>query len=201
MQLRERRSRRQRERAAAAQRDLEAQFVREPRGSQGAGCEARAAAEVEVTVEVEGDLDARELEPWFRALPPVEQARLREVWAASRRRFDATGGAARSRRLRAAWQGAAVFTANALLLTLVGLSPWRAAVYAPAGAAAGLLGLAIGGERFHFMAAGALMFGLLEGAGLAANPFLLYGMLFAVASMGLVGLDREMRASAGERDG
>lgn len=93
-----------------------------------------------------------------------------------------------------------MFSADALLLMLVGLAPWRVAVYAPTGAVAGLFGLCLGGERFHFMAAGALAFGVLEGGALLGNPILLYGMLFAVAAMGLVGMDREMRASAGERD-
>ncbi|MGC6489008.1 MAG: hypothetical protein ACON4Z_15270, partial [Planctomycetota bacterium] len=172
----------------------ESQFVRRT----DAATDAPSAPAFEV--DPASDMDPRELSGWFRELPPVEQRRLREVWSAARRRFDGAGSAARARRLRAAGQGAAMFVANALLLVLVGLHPWRVLYYAPVGAAAGLLGLALGGERFHFMAAGALAFLLLEGAGLTANPFLLYGMLFAISTMGLVGMDREMRSAAGERD-
>ena len=52
----------------------------------------------------------------------------------------------------------------------------------------------------HYMAAGALGFVVVEGANVLANPIMLYGLLFAISSMALVGLDREMRMSGGERD-
>jgi len=58
----------------------------------------------------------------------------------------------------------------------------------------------MGGLRFHYMAAGALGFVVVEGANVLANPIMLYGLLFAISSMALVGLDREMRVSGGERD-
>ena len=50
------------------------------------------------------------------------------------------------------------------------------------------------------MAAGALGFVVVEGANVLGNPIMLYGLLFAISSMALVGLDREMRMSGGERD-
>ena len=190
VQDRVQRARRRQARAAAARGELSAPYP--------AGAPAPASPEFEV--DSAADLDERELDPWFLALPEVEQARLRAAWSSSRHRFDAAGKAARARAQRAAWQGALAFAVNALLLTLVGSAAWRVLLHAPVGACAGLLGIALGGERFHFMAAGALSFGLLEGACLLSNPFLLYGMLFAIATMGVVGMDREMRASGGERD-
>ncbi len=190
VQRRIQRGRRRRARADAAREELSEPFVTGATGP----------ASPEFAVDDAADLDERELDPWFLALPEVEQARLRAAWSSSRHRFDAAGTAARGRAQRAAWQGASAFAVNALLLTLVGSDAWRVLLHAPVGACAGLLGIALGGERFHFMAAGALAFGLLEGACLLSNPFLLYGMLFAISTMGVVGMDREMRASGGERD-
>ena len=146
------------------------------------------------------EVDPRELEAWFQELPEAEQARLRAVWARQRHRFDFAGKAARTRLLRAAAFGAAMFVCNGFLMVLLNGDLWRCLLYAPVGAAAGLLGQCMGGLRFHYMAAGALGFSVVEGANVLANPIMLYGLLFAISSMALVGLDREMRMSGGERD-
>ena len=148
----------------------------------------------------ESEVDPRELEPWFLQLPDAERARLRAVWSRQRHRFDGAGEAARTRLLRAAAFGAAMFVCNGLLMVLLTGDLWRCLLYAPVGAAAGLLGQCMGGLRFHYMAAGALGFVVVEGANVLANPIMLYGLLFAISSMALVGLDREMRVSGGERD-
>lgn len=161
------------------------------------GAEARASA---FDVGSGSEVDPRELEAWFQELPEAEQARLRAVWARQRHRFDFAGKAARTRLLRAAAFGAAMFVCNGLLMVLLTGDLWRCLLYAPVGAAAGLLGQCMGGLRFHYMAAGALGFSVVEGANVLANPIMLYGLLFAISSMALVGMDREMRMSGGERD-
>lgn len=159
-----------------------------------------AASDGAFEVDADSEIDARELEPWFQSLPAREQGRLQAAWASERTRFSWAGTAARARLLRAAGQGAFVFVVNALILAVATHDPLRALLYAPVGAIAGVAAQLLGGQRFHFMAFGALGFGVLEGANLLTNPMMFYGMLLAVSTMALLGLDREMRMSAGERD-
>lgn len=195
MQRREDRNRRKRRLAAAASEQLEGQFVKGELPSE------PPPEEPEFEVAPESELDPRELEVWFQELPDEEKDRLRASWEEERHRFDWTGKAARVRLVRAACYGAGMFFANSILMILLTGDPLRFLVYVPAGAIAGALGQLMGGTRFHFMAVGALAFGLVEGANLLSNPFMMYGLLFAIATMAVVGMDREMRASAGQRDG
>lgn len=150
--------------------------------------------------EKKSDCDPRELEDWFRELPEPEQQRLRESWSSERHKFDHFGADARKRLLRASCYGAAMFLANSLLMILLLGTFHHIPAFVIAGAIAGPLAHLAGGQRFSYMAAGALGFLAVMGSQLLANPFLMYGMLFAIATMAAVGMDREMRRSAGSRD-
>ena len=194
LQRKDERSRRQRELAATCESELRGQFVRiEPRQDE-------QPEPPELDVDARSDLDARELEPWFLELPEHEQQRLRKVWADERSRYDWTGKAARTRLVRAAAYSGAMFFVNAVLMTFLTGDLLRVLFYVPVGAVAGVVATLVGGTRFHFMCAGALAFTLLEGANLLANPFMFYGLLLSISTMGLVGLDRELRMSGGHRD-
>ena len=64
---------------------------------------------------------------------------------------------------------------------------------------AGVAALLIGGGRFSYGLLGLLGFVVAMGSGIMM-PFALYGMLFCVATMAALGMDGEMRRSAGCRD-
>jgi hypothetical protein len=156
--------------------------------------------EPEFEVARASDRDPREFEPWFRELPEQEQERLRASWSEERHRYDTSGKEARARIRRAAGYGAGMFFVNSILLIFLTGDPLRFLIYVPVGAVVGAVAQLAGGTRFHFMVMGMLGFGLIEGRNLLSNPFMLYGLLLSIATMGVVGMDREMRMSAGERD-
>ena len=192
LQRREQRSARAQRRADQVRPELEGQFV--------AGQVPGAPADeppTEPQLELARDCD---VDPWFVQLPEHEQQRLRAAWSEERHRFDWTGRAARARLVRAAAYGAAMFTANAVLLIMLTGDPWRFLYYAPVGAIAAVAAQACGGTRFHYMVAGALGFTVVDGANLLRNPFMMYGLLLSIATMAVIGMDREMRNSAGQRD-
>lgn len=143
------------------------------------------------------DLDPRELEPWFRALPTAEQERLRAKWHGQRHRHDDLGRRCRRRLARATGYGALCFAllgiAQSLLLGGFGLLPALLGV----GALAGLLAEGTGGGRFRYAVAGGLGFAVVMGPVVFVEPFGLCSLLFAAYGMGLVGMDGEMRRSAG----
>lgn len=194
MQRREDRVRRKRQQASVASDQLQGQFVA------GGVPAAQPPPEPEFEVARESDRDPREFEPWFLELPENEQERLRASWSEERHRYDVTGKEARARVLRSAGYGAAMFFANSILMIFLTGDPLRFLIYVPAGAIAGAVAQLAGGTRFHFMVMGMLAFGLIEGANVLSNPFMLYGLLLSIATMGVVGMDREMRMSAGDRD-
>lgn len=146
------------------------------------------------------DADPRELEDWFRELPEAEQQRLRATWSSERHKFDLTGRDARRRMLRAAAYSGGAFLLTGLLLVLLLGSYWQIPALACVGAVCGPLAQLAGGQRFTYMLFGALGYVVVMGAFLLRNPFLLYGAVFAISLMGAVGMDREMRLSAGCRD-
>ncbi len=157
-------------------------------------------APVVVVDEQTCNLDGRELEPWFKDLPAEEQLRLRNQWAQTRLR-GTDGWLRLHRRLgRALCHGALVFTFmglfQALLLGGFGLVPVLAAVGA---IAAGLAELARG-DRFVYALAGGLGYVVVMGPVVLIQPFALCSLLFAAYGMGAIGMEGEMRRSAGYND-
>ena len=146
------------------------------------------------------DCDPRELEDWFRDLPEPEQQRLRESWSGARHKHDQWGRDARRRMLRATGYGALCFLLCGILLIVLLGSVWHVPGFVVVGAICGPFAQLCGGQRFTYMATGALGYLVLTGTMLLTNPLLLYGLLFAIATMGAIGMDGEMRRSAGCRD-
>jgi len=150
-------------------------------------------------VATESDMDPRELEPWFGELPEVERARLRRSWSAARHKFDFAGKMWRRRLCRAAAYGALCFVLTGLLMSFLFMDLWVLSRCALVGPFAGVAALLIGGGRFSYGLLGLLGFVVAMGSGIMM-PFALYGMLFCVATMAALGMDGEMRRSAGCRD-
>lgn len=156
-------------------------------------------AEPEPVLELskQADADPRELEPWFQELPENERERLRQAWHDERHKFDNTGEIALARLQRAACYGAlAFFCMGILMVLLVGgffLIPAMTFAGAVAGAGAQLLG----GGRFLYAGCGLIGYFCVLGPYVLGNPFLLYGALLVAFVMGAVGMDGEMRRSAG----
>ncbi len=196
LQRKEERYRRQQQRAACSEAELRGHFVKIDAAPDVAPPPLPPTFEVGAGSEI----DPRELEDWFLQLPEQEQERLRKVWSDERSRHDWAGKAARTRLVRAAAYSGGVFFVTGVLMVILTGDLLRPLFYAPVGAVAGVAATLVGGTRFHFMCAGALGFTLVEGSNLLANPFLLYGLLLAISTMGLVGFDRELRRSAGHRD-
>ncbi|MEZ6038649.1 MAG: hypothetical protein R3F29_14295 [Planctomycetota bacterium] len=159
--------------------------------------EAPAALEFD---ERNSELDPRELEAWFQELPESERERLRAAWSEERHRYDWTSGAAKKRVVRGAVYGAGFFFCLGVLMLFLTGALAHVPFYVLAGGAAGAIATLCGGGRFAFAASGALAFAAIEGENLLAVPFMLYGLLLAIAGMSMIGLDGELRRSAGCRD-
>ena len=101
--------------------------------------------------------------------------------------------------LRAAGYGTLCFVLTGLLMGFLFMDLTmlvRCTLVGPfAGAAAQLLG----GERFTYGLLGALGFVVAIGGDIMM-PFALYGLLFCISTMAALGMDGEMRRSAGCRD-
>lgn len=141
--------------------------------------------------------DAREDQAWFQQLPEAERERLREEWRWQRERFDELPKRKwRDVRL-AALQGAVVFFFVAVLTTVAsgydGATVWLVL----AGAAAAALARAANGGRFAFAIAGALAYALTLRGALLQSTLLWYVWSASAFSLGLLGLDREMRQTGG----
>lgn len=147
----------------------------------------------------QSDMDERELEPWFQELPEDERGRLRESWTRERHKFDYTGKAARRRMLRAACYGTLCFVSVGLMM---GVLFWDLMVLLRCtlvGPIAGVIAQLLGGGRFSYGLMGLVGFVAAMGSGIMM-PFSFYGMMFCISTMAAVGLDGEMRRSAGYRD-
>ncbi|HEX5050179.1 MAG TPA: hypothetical protein VFZ65_00275 [Planctomycetota bacterium] len=148
----------------------------------------------------EPDVDPREQEPWFRALPGGEQERLRAHWWHESHRFDDAGVVVRRRLGRALAHGAGMFFVMSLLqaplLGGFGLVPVLTAV----GAVAAVLAELAGGGRFAYAAAGAVAFVVGMGPMVFLQPLGLMSLMLATYGMGTLGMDSEMRRSGGFRD-
>ncbi|MFK7740155.1 MAG: hypothetical protein AB8H80_07510 [Planctomycetota bacterium] len=149
----------------------------------------------------ESDLDERELEPWFAELPIEEQERLRAAWHFQRHRFDWRSTAFRRRLQRAGAYGGGCFFLTCVMMMFLDAAPIELLVFTPVGAVVGIIAELLGGERFTYAMMGAVGFVAVRGAALFSNPFAFYGLVFAISMMSAVGLDREMRRTAGCRDG
>jgi hypothetical protein len=66
-----------------------------------------------------------------------------------------------------------------------------------AGAVAGAIAHVLGGGRFVYSGCGFAAYVCAMGTTNTSNPFLLYGALLAAFVMGVIGMDGEMRRSAG----
>lgn len=143
------------------------------------------------------DVDPRELEGWFQELPETEQTRLRQTWFDARHKFDDSGQIYRTRWKRAIGYGALAFFCMAVLMVgLAGgfmLVPSMTIAGAIAGAAAHLFG----GGRFVYAGCGLIAYLSVAAPFFGSNPFLLYGALLSAFVMGAIGMDGEMRRSAG----
>lgn len=150
--------------------------------------------------EAASDVDARELEPWFRELPPAEQERLRGQWHMHRHRYDDAGRHFRRRLGRAVGYGALVFFGMGVLQSLLvggfGLVP----ILMVCGAIAAGIAELCGGGRFTYAVAGGVAFVAAMGPTVLFQPFSLVSLLLASYGMGLVGMDGEMRRSGGFRE-
>ena len=156
-------------------------------------------AEPEPVLELspKSDVDPRELEGWFQHLPEAEQSRLRAVWHAGRHKFDDTGQIYRTRLKRAICYGAGVFFCMAVVLALVVGGFYLVPVMACAGAVAGAAAHVLGGGRFVYAGCGLVAYMAVVGTLITRNPFLIYGALLSSFVMGAIGMDGEMRRSAG----
>ena len=155
-------------------------------------------AEPEPVLELshKSDLDPRELEGWFQQLPEAEQSRLRAVWHAGRHKFDHTGKAWRSRMKRAAAYGTLSFAITGLLMSFLLMDLMVLVRCLIVGPVAGMAAQLLGGERFVYDMLGLFGFVVAVGSGIML-PFSWYGMIFCVATMAALGMDGEMRRSAG----
>lgn len=153
----------------------------------------------ELQIEKQSDVDVRELEPWFLELPTTEQERLRAAWHAERHRFDHTGKAFRRRMQRAMLFAGMVFVVDGVFMGLfTGFAIFLR--FLLAGPLAGGLAQAIGGGRFSFALCGGLGFVAAMGSAMLSSPMVLYGLLLAAFGMAAIGMDGEMRRSAGYQD-
>lgn len=143
------------------------------------------------------DVDPRELEGWFQELPEAEQARLHQMWSGERHRFDDSGRIYRTRLKRASCYGAIAFFGMAVLLAGMVGGFYMVPGLAFAGAVAGAIAHVLGGSRFVYAGCGLIAYLCANGLSLTGNPYLLYGAVLAAALMGVVGMDGEMRRSAG----
>ncbi|MBL8751207.1 MAG: hypothetical protein JNK78_18770 [Planctomycetes bacterium] len=147
----------------------------------------------------EPDVDARESEPWFQALPPGERERLRAHWWQQRHRHDDEVPRRHRRILRAGGIGAGVFFVLAVLQ-----SPWFGSFepvlrLAAAGGVALGVAEATGGGRFRYGVAGAAAFVAAMGSSLFTNPSLLFSLSLMVYVSAILGMEREMLRSGGFR--
>ena len=152
-----------------------------------------------VEIAKQSDLDVRELEPWFLDLPKIEQERLRSAWHAERHKFDHTGKAFRRRMRRAMVLAGMVFFIDGVFMGLfTGFAIFLR--FLIAGPLAGGLAQLIGGGRFSFALCGGLGFVAAMGSAMLSSPMVLYGLLLAAFGMAAIGMDGEMRRSAGYHD-
>ena len=152
----------------------------------------------QVTIDEQAsNLDARELEPWFKELPQGEQERLRLRWFEERNRFANSGQVWKNRLLRAFGNGALVMGAlgvmQSLLLGGFDLVPKMVA----AGATAATFAELCRGDRFVYALWGGLGWTVVMGPVILANPFAMPGLLMAAYGMGAIGMEGEMRRSGG----
>ncbi|HEB52388.1 MAG TPA: hypothetical protein ENI87_03930 [bacterium] len=149
---------------------------------------------------VADDADPRESESWFRALPEPERQRLRAIWHQQRHRFDHRGMRARKRIGRAMVFSGLWFAVMACLQApMLGgfdLLP----LLLLAGALAGGAASALGGGRMTYSLAGGLGYFAVMLPSILAMPYVLSTLMVAVYGMGVIGMDGEMRRSAGYRD-
>jgi hypothetical protein len=188
MQHREMRAKRQQQAARKAEKQLAATCV--------AG---DLSPEPESVIEMsrERDADPREFDGWFQQLPEVEQARLRQIWFDERHKFDDSGQIYRTRLKRAISYGAvAFFSMSVILMGLAGDFTMMLSMTF-AGAVAGATAHVLGGGRFVYSGCGLAAYVCVMGTMTQGNPFLLYGSLLAAFVMGVIGMDGEMRRSAG----
>ena len=147
------------------------------------------------------NLDARELEPWFKELPAREQERLRQRWWEERERFAHEGQRWQRRMLRALGHGALVMGLLGILQSLLLGNLFLVPTMAAAGAMAAGLAEMFRGDRFVYALCGALGWVLVMGEVVLQQPFAMPGLLMAAYGMGAVGMEGEMRRSGGFRDG
>ncbi|MCU0864994.1 MAG: hypothetical protein MUC36_14485 [Planctomycetes bacterium] len=143
------------------------------------------------------DFDARELEPWFRELPDTERQRLRTVWWHERHRDDHALQGLRVRLQRAASYGAMVLGGLGLLQSLM-LGGFQTVLpLAVLGAIAAVIAELGGGGRFLYAALGPVAWVAVMGPIVLVTPFAMPGVLLAAYGFGAIGMDGEMRRSAG----
>ncbi len=147
----------------------------------------------------EPDVDPRESEAWFQALPSNERERLRAHWWQQRHRHDDEVPRRHRRILRAGTTAAAVFFVLGILQ-----SPWFGSFdpvlrLAAAGGVALGVAEATGGGRFRYAVAGAAAFAAAMGSNLFANPSLLFSLLLMAYVSAILGMEREMLRSGGFR--
>lgn len=143
------------------------------------------------------DVDPREREPWFVDLPVPEQERLRAFWWHERHRHDDVGIQLRRRLGRAVAHGALVFFVLGLLQVMLhggfAVLPTLTAAGALVAGAAELCG----GGRFLYAFAGAAAFVVVLGPLVLLQPLGMISLLLSTYTMGLLGMDGEMRRSGG----
>jgi hypothetical protein len=146
------------------------------------------------------DLDARELEPWFLELPPGERQRLRTVWWQERHRDDHALQGLRRRLQRAASYGAMVLGGLGVLQSLMLGGLHTVLPLAVLGAIAAVIAELGGGGRFLYAALGPVAWVAVMGPIVLVTPFAMPGVLLAAYGFGAIGMDGEMRRSAGFAD-
>ena len=161
--------------------------------------EAPKVPEPEFEIAKQTDIDPRELEPWFQELPEAERDRLREAWSTERHKFDHTGKAWRRRMKRAAAYGTLSFAVTGLLMSFLFMDLMVLVRCLVVGPIAGMTAQLLGGARFTYGLLGLFGFVIAIGNGIVL-PFSWYGMIFSVATMAALGMDGEMRRSAGCED-
>ncbi|MFT4843913.1 MAG: hypothetical protein ACI8UD_003647 [Planctomycetota bacterium] len=158
--------------------------------------EAAKEPEPEFEIAKQSDIDPREIEPWFQQLPELERDRLRAAWNIERHKFDHTGKAWRRRMQRAAAYGTLSFAVTGLLMSFLFMDLMVLVRCLIVGPIAGMIAQLIGGARFTYGLLGLLGFVVAIGSGIML-PFSWYGLMLTVATMAALGMDGEMRRSAG----